>query len=157
MFVLHDVNVEDENEVVVLSNTTEVIKAEELGDNDLADPDEVEDEEVNSPAIFPRRTVCCKLFAYTDDGTDRESSTKLGICLVENAPDGTLHVTLEKGRDLPKQPPRRRVLPGPSALPVVNGLPCFGSSPSVSLVLCYCYAVDHLKVILPIIRLPLPN
>ncbi|KAG6402885.1 hypothetical protein SASPL_135099 [Salvia splendens] len=57
--------------------------------------------EVNSPNIFPTRSVRRKLFVDdVETPTNRESSTEIGIYFIENGPNGQLVPRLERGRDL---------------------------------------------------------
>ncbi|KAG6407411.1 hypothetical protein SASPL_130402 [Salvia splendens] len=100
LFGMDDVKVEGVKEIVVISNNTEEIPDHEImisqnGDNE---------EEVNSPAVFPRPRVRRKLFPESLEANDRESSTKPGIYFIDLTSDGQLRTRVEKGRDLPKPP-----------------------------------------------------
>ncbi|KAL1549623.1 hypothetical protein AAHA92_17703 [Salvia divinorum] len=71
LFGMEDVKIEDEKEVIVISETTEKLPTE---DTNYFTYDEGS-EEVNSPFIFPSPNVRRKLFVEDGDQTDRESTT----------------------------------------------------------------------------------
>ncbi|KAL1547626.1 hypothetical protein AAHA92_15958 [Salvia divinorum] len=100
LFGMDDVKVEGAKEVIVISETNEVILIEDLKSQDLGE----HDEKVNSPAIFPRPTVRRKLFECEAEIKDRESTTELGIYFIDLAPDGQLCTRMEKGREFAKHP-----------------------------------------------------
>ncbi|KAL1546424.1 hypothetical protein AAHA92_23024 [Salvia divinorum] len=106
LFGMDDVKVEGEKlegkkEVVVISDNTDQISTKDC----ICDNLDEKDDEVTSPAVFPRPMVRRKLFEEQRvEVADRESTTELGIYFIDLAPDGQLRTRLEKGRALAKPP-----------------------------------------------------
>ncbi|KAG6430941.1 hypothetical protein SASPL_109015 [Salvia splendens] len=123
---LDDVKKEHEVTVVLLSDRTEKISADELSCYEVNE----NDTEVNSPAVFPPPTVRRKLFPdEVEPPTDRESTNEAGICFIDLDADGKLHTRMMgKGRDLPTQPGRNKDPGGPSNLSS-NASSCASNSP----------------------------
>ena len=97
LFGMDDVKVEGENEVIVISDSTEKLPTEEMGPYDIGELND----EVNSPLVFPPPTVCRKLFEGNQTPTDRESTTDVGIYFIDLTHDGQLRSRFEKGPALP--------------------------------------------------------
>ncbi|KAG6411609.1 hypothetical protein SASPL_129692 [Salvia splendens] len=123
LFGMHDVKVESETELVVISDDTE-----ELPCNDPSVDVIHLDEEVNSPAIFPRPNVCRKLFEYELNVTDRESTTTMGIHYIDQAPGCQMRTRAEKDRELPKPPLCYQERGGPSTRSPHGSSCCSNSS-----------------------------
>ncbi|KAL1545161.1 hypothetical protein AAHA92_21915 [Salvia divinorum] len=110
LFGMDDVKVEGAPEVVVISDTTEQLPLNEIGNEDLGE----QNDEVTSSLRFPRLDVCRKLFDVDIEADDRESTMELGIYFIDLAPDGQLRIRVENGRALPKQPRLGEDQGGPS-------------------------------------------
>ncbi|XP_042006892.1 uncharacterized protein LOC121755637 isoform X1 [Salvia splendens] len=125
LFGLGKVKKEEDVEVVLISDRTEKVSADEPSCYEITRCDA----EVTSPTIFPPRTVCRKLFPEDDEPpTNRESTNEVGICFIDLDADGQLRTRFEKGRDLPTVPDGKKDKGGPSRVSP-NTSSCASNSP----------------------------
>ena len=111
LYGMDNVKKEGETEFIVISDQTEKISDSEPSCYELV----ACDTEVNSPCVFPPRTVRRKLFVdEVVAPTDRESSTELGVYFIDLGPNGQLRPRFERGRDLPSKPEGDQGKAGPS-------------------------------------------
>ena len=125
LYMLGDVKKEGEVEVVVISDRTKKVSADEPSCYEINGCDA----EVNLLAVFPPRTVRRKLFPEdVEPPRDRESSNEVGICFIDLDADEKLHTRIEKGRDLRTQPEAKKDKAGPSRFSPNMSL-CASNSP----------------------------
>lgn len=107
LYGLDAVKKEQEVTVVLLSDRTEKISADEPSCYEV----NVNETEVNSLVVFPPHSVRRKLFPDEDEPpTDRESTNEDGICFIDLDADWKLHTRMMgRGRDLPTQPGRLHI------------------------------------------------
>ena len=123
LFGMDDIKIEEAT-IIVISDNTEKVKGKDLSFYDFGE------EEVNSPAGLPPRSVCCKLF---DDDTlveDRESTTKTQISFIDLKSDNQVRTICDKGKALQKPPPKVQDIGGPSTRSPL-GSSCGSNSPKV--------------------------
>ncbi|KAL1540979.1 hypothetical protein AAHA92_25257 [Salvia divinorum] len=72
LFGMDDVKLEEEREIIVISDTTEHIVA----DGDAGESNTVDTEEVNCPNMPPLTRARCKLFDESSEVLDRESTNE---------------------------------------------------------------------------------
>ncbi|KAL1536837.1 hypothetical protein AAHA92_29420 [Salvia divinorum] len=121
---MDDIKLEGENEVIVLSDTTEKLSSEDASCYEVSGGTD----EVNSPLVIPPSSTRRKLFSKMDDVQDRESTTEMGIYFIEVAQDGQLRTRVEKSRVLPKPQPFKVDQPSHS-MRSSNGSSCGSNSP----------------------------
>ncbi|KAG6389135.1 hypothetical protein SASPL_150594 [Salvia splendens] len=112
VFGIDDVKIEGQKEVVVISDCTEEIGADEVA----VAANVGGDEEVNSPLVFPGPQVRRKLFDADPLPNDRESSSEPGICFVDLTSDWNLRTRVEKGRIMYPPPKPIHDGSGPSGM-----------------------------------------
>ncbi|KAL1546014.1 hypothetical protein AAHA92_22673 [Salvia divinorum] len=110
LYGLDEVKIEQEKEVIVISDTNDDVHYEEHSCYEVGGGKE----EVNSPHVAAPRTARCKLFVESDEQADRESTTEPGIYFIDLAPDGQLCTRIEKSRVLTKNPFVKQDQGGPS-------------------------------------------
>lgn len=98
LFGMDDVKLEGQNEVVVISDTTEKVHCDDLMNNEAGE------EEVNSPVVFPGPKVRRKLFDDVPEPNDRESTTVGGIDFIDLTTDGQMCTRVSFGKELRKPP-----------------------------------------------------
>ncbi|KAG6401356.1 hypothetical protein SASPL_138210 [Salvia splendens] len=100
LFGIDDVKEDSHTDLISIPSSSDADSSEDSGCYEVA-PD---NEEVNSPAVFPKPTVRCKLFDDDVEAIDRESTTAKGIYWIDVGPDENLRTRLKKSRTLPKDP-----------------------------------------------------
>ncbi|KAL1566951.1 hypothetical protein AAHA92_02488 [Salvia divinorum] len=124
LFGMYDIKMEEENEVIIISESSE--------DKEDGEPSCYEIgsgcEEVTSPIVKPVVYARCKLFVTDEEAVDRESTTEPGIYFIEVAPDGKLRTRIEHGRVLPKAQSLKTPGVGPSKL-ASHASSCGSNSP----------------------------
>ncbi|KAG6400764.1 hypothetical protein SASPL_137607 [Salvia splendens] len=126
VFGFHDVKVEGEKDVVIISDNTVELHEDEIVVNAFVGGEE----EVNSPAVFPGPKVRRKLFEADTVAKDRESSTDPKVFFIDLTSDGMMRTREEKGRILyqpPKLFPNEGVGPSNAKSPRVSS--CGSNSP----------------------------
>lgn len=126
LFGMDDVKLEGQNEVVVISDTTEKVHCDDLMNNEAGE------EEVNSPVVFPGPKVRRKLFDDVPEPNDRESTTVGGIDFIDLTTDGQMCTRVSFGKELRKPPVPSKGGAGPSTLKSPNGSSCGSNSPIVT-------------------------
>ncbi|KAL1540577.1 hypothetical protein AAHA92_24912 [Salvia divinorum] len=101
LFGMEDVKLEGAKEVIVVSDTTDDSSCDGSSCYELPGDD---NEEVNSPAVFPNPSVRRKLVFDGEEPSDMESTTESGIFFIDTGPDGKLRTRFEKSRSLLKNP-----------------------------------------------------
>lgn len=124
MFGIDDIKLESEEEVIVISETTEKISIDEGPRYDAGE----DNEEVNSPFVMPPTNVRRKLFVETEDPDDRQSTTEKCIVFVDVGEDVQVITRVDKGRKLTKKLRTKPDSAGPSAFSP-RGSSCASNSP----------------------------
>ncbi|KAG6396875.1 hypothetical protein SASPL_143033 [Salvia splendens] len=125
LFGMDDVKVEDEKEVILLSDGSVTLSHDEPSCYEVSRAME----EVNSPVVIPPVTARRKLFAGIEEPEDRESTTELGIYFIDVTSDGHLRTRLEKDRSLPKKPSMANG-EASTSVRVSHGSSCGSNSPN---------------------------
>ncbi|KAG6416077.1 hypothetical protein SASPL_123501 [Salvia splendens] len=84
-FGIDDVKEDSHTDLISIPSSSDADSSEDSGYYEDA-PD---NDEVNSPAVFSKPTVCRKLFDDDVEATDRESTTAKGIYWIDVGPYGT--------------------------------------------------------------------
>lgn len=124
LFGIDDVKLETDEEVIVISETTQKMSTEEAGCDVAAE----DNDEVNSPFAIPPTTVHRKLFIETEEPEDRESTTEKGIYFIDVDENVQVRTRVDKGKMLNKKPRNQHDGAGPSAFSARNSS-CGSNSP----------------------------